>query len=541
MAAAQTFQALSKEVVEHFLQTVVVLDDGGFMEPETEVATVQEPDKDAPILEDELEGTDPFLTPQERTVNSLNSKLLITNFAVHGMVCAVLSPPQDGDGSAGTICASRRADIVILDWELGDEGEKALHIIGQLIKNDMKSGGRLRMIVVYTANPKLADIRTKVSIAVPGFEATDRPGNVLALASTPSRILFIRKGNTSDLSGQISESDLPGRLIEEFVDIGTGILANVALGCIAAIREETHRVLARFHSKLDAPFLTHRILLERPKDAEAYAVDLLSSEFESVLHQKEIGTVYADHMAFELAIAEREERDVEFRLMTVKDSEDKTRKITADDLMKLVRLGPVGLKEIANMPSGKKQQERLYEHIYLLFSHDLQTGKALHYEFARTSAHTRERALVGSDHRAKLDFGSIIVGEDDEYLVCIQPSCDALRLGGSTQFIFASLSKDRSVFDVVVRDLEDQEICLKLNSKASMIRTFTFDPDETTGTVLSSTDNGERTFTSTSRVKFTWMCDLRTSFAQRFVHRIASTLSRIGLEEFEWQRLHSPG
>ena len=61
-----------------------------------------------------------------------------------------------------------------------------------------------------------------------------------------------------------------------------------------------------------------------------------------------------------------------------------------------------------------------------------------------------KEAIVDSDYRAKLTLGSI-VREDGEYLVCIQPSCDALRLRGATQFIFASLTSETSVFDVVVK------------------------------------------------------------------------------------------
>ena len=179
-------------------------------------------------------------------------------------MCAVLAPWSDGDGSAATISASRRADIVILDWQLGDEGAQATGIIRQLIENDAEAGGRLRMIAVYTANPDLEAVRAAVGEVLTNFKATDRPGNILALEAAHTKILFICKGATSALAGRIEEPDLPARLIDEFVDIAKGILANVALGCIAAIREDTHRVLARFHSGMDAPFLTHRIL---PRDA----------------------------------------------------------------------------------------------------------------------------------------------------------------------------------------------------------------------------------------------------------------------------------
>ena len=351
-AAQQTFRDLSKEVVERFLQTVVVLDDGAFMKPPAEVGVPREPDEDAPILEEGPEAIAPAPEIPDPISCPLDAQALITNFAARGLVCAVLAPWSDGDGSAATISASRRADIVILDWQLGDEGAQATGIIRQLIENDAEAGGRLRMIAVYTANPDLEAVRAAVGEVLTNFKATDRPGNILALEAAHTKILFICKGATPALAGRIEEPDLPARLIDEFVNIAKGILANGALGCIAAIREDTHRVLARFHSGMDAPFLTHRILLVTPEDAEDYAVDLLGSEFLAVLEGRMIGSRYAGREAIQLALSELEAQDVVFRLMTAKASAENAQTITVDDLMKLVDAGPAGLAEIPNVSGG---------------------------------------------------------------------------------------------------------------------------------------------------------------------------------------------
>ena len=121
----QTFRDLSKKVVERFLQTVVVLDDGAFMRPKVEAGELQAPDENAPILEEEPEETAPAPEVPESPEHTLDAQALITNFAARGLVCAVLAPWEGGDGSDATINAARRADIVILDWKLGDEGKLA--------------------------------------------------------------------------------------------------------------------------------------------------------------------------------------------------------------------------------------------------------------------------------------------------------------------------------------------------------------------------------------------------------------------------------
>jgi hypothetical protein len=534
--AEQTFREFSKGVVEGFLQTVVVLDDGAYMTPEAPVLEVIEPDESAIILE-EAETAEPVETLH--SPNALDAQALISSFAARGLVCGVLLPWKGDDPSAATLAASRRADIVILDWQLGDQGEKATEIIRTLVEEDAAAGGRLRMIVVYTASPDIEAIRVTVREALQGFDSVDGKAGALALKTQHARIVFVRKGQTSEIAGTVAEQDLADRLIDEFVELGRGLLANVALGSIASIRDETHRVLARFHPGLDAPFLTHRILLVTPDDSTDYAIDLLTSEFQSILHGRGVGRTNAGREAIHSALKEIEAAGGQFRLMRAKDSANNSVTVTINDLMKLVDSGPEGLSNIPNVAGGKNAQENLYQRIYLLLSDNIEAGLAAHHEFARVSAHKRERGSVAPAWRARLDLGSI-VRAGDQYLVCIQPACDALRLYEPAQFIFATLSTNNNVFDVVVKNTTGEEICLKLNAQASKIRTISFAPDLESGAVLSSSMADDFNFSDVNNETFSWICDLRTSFAQRFVHRIANNLSRIGLDEFEWQRRHSP-
>ena len=535
----QTFKVFSRGVVEGFLQTVVVLDDGAYMTPDEPVTELVEPDDATSIPEEveEIEEAEPG-TPR-RPPNALDAQALIGSFAGRGLVCGVLLPWNDDDQSAATLAASRRADIVILDWQLGDDGEMATGIIRTLVATDAAAGGRLRMLAVYTASPDLEAVRTKVAEALQGFEAAIGKNGTLALKAQHARIVFVRKGATSQATGTVAEADLADCLIDEFVELGKGLLANVALGSIASIRDETHRVLARFHPLLDAAFLSHRILLVTPEDAEGYAIDLLTSEFQSILRGRGLGGTNAGREVILLALKEIEAAGGQFQLMSVRNSSSNPTRVTVDDLMKLVDRGPEGLAEIANVGGSRSAQSSLHQRIYLLLSNDVAAGMAAHHEFARVSAHARERGTVAPDWVARLDLGSI-VRAGDEYLVCIQPTCDAVRLSGPAQFIFATLSANDNEFDVVVKNVDGGEVCLKLNTQASKIRAISFAPNPAAGAVMSSGVTDGFKFTSVSDEIFVWLCDLRTSFAQRFVHRIASNLSRIGLDEFEWQRRHAP-
>lgn len=539
---SQTFEDLSKEVVKRFLQTAVVLDDGAFLRPlATAPVRVNAPDRMATIPDDEEDDT-PFPVGNPKQPDyPLDTQVLTEGFAKHGIICAVLGPAINDDSISVTLSACRRADILVLDWQInGDNGKMAMEIIRYLKGEDEKMGGRMRLIAIYTGERDLGRICKVALDGLSGLAVAPLQGNDQVLIGSYSRISFIHKGPTSERGGIVDESDLSEQLIAEFVEMGKGILTNVALSCIAAIRDATHQILARFRPDLDSPYLTHRILLETPEDAENFAVDLLVSEFSAILQGQEIGAQYANRDAIQAALSDFERQGKQFQLM---ESEKDSKEITHNDLMNLIDSGPEGLAQIPGIRSGKGQQHRLHERLYLLLSEEREEGIALHSEFARLSNRIREPLTVARDYQAQLSLGTVVKRTDtDEYLICIQPLCDALRLSIATPFIFASLSIDDDMFNVVVRDLvSSKDIRLKLDSKASKIQSVEFEPDPEARRVLSSSNSGCRAFKSTTQQEFIWICDLRIPIAQRFVHLIASDLSRIGLDEFEWLRRHASG
>ena len=535
--APPPFSQLSRDVVRDFLQTAVVLDDEAFIDPPGTVGPLV-----APALETATEDSDANghrATDLRRRGNSLDAEALITSFAASGICCAVLTPWDGSDGGDATVNASRRADIVILDWQLGDHGERATRIIRQIAEEDRNSGGRLRLIAIYTATQDLHTICDALSAALSGgvhaFTRRQRTARMPSLDADHARILFIRKGRTSDVSDTVAEADLPDLLVAEFADIRTGLLANAAFGAIAAIRDDTHRLLARFHSGLDGPFISHRILLETPDDAEQYAIELLSSELNVLLHDREVGTRFAGRDAIRALLSGFTEAEGALRLTKKKDSDEDPRTLSVDEVMQLIDRGPDGLTNAAGQPAGSNQKEQLHHRVPLLLAENLEAGRAAHSEFARLSSRAREWALVPAGYRPKLDLGSV-VRLNGCYLLCIQPRCDAVRLDCPTPFLFAPLQESDSSFDLVVKEEDASDIFLKLDASVSKLRLYTFQPDPAKLIVLASAD---RSFADLDGRSFAWICDLRDPIVRRFVERIAAGLSRIALDEFEWQRRHA--
>ena len=384
MVIRDSFERLSKNVATDFLQTVVVLDDYAAIAESPMVERLVDPDE-LPV-QASYKGSSGASIRSGRRANALDIQELITSFASHGLVCAVLEPwRKTTSETQPAVTASLRADIVILDWHLGDRGEIALGIIRDLLDADMKAGGRLRMIVVYTASRRLTDIRDTVRQSLSDFSRIDERQDLIALASQHARILFIQKSTESRSGFEVSEKDLPERLIGEFAEMAKGILPNVALGGIAAIRNATHHLLARFHRGLDAPFLTHRIMQVVAENAENYATDLLVSELQSILEESMVGTKYADRNAIELALTERESQQDGFLLRYCHNSDSVP--ISLNDLLALVNGGLSALKELNDIGLSKRKRKQLERCLYLVFSKDTSKGRSAHLEFARTSTH----------------------------------------------------------------------------------------------------------------------------------------------------------
>ena len=506
---------LSRGVAADFLQTVVVLDDQAYMGSSAPIGTLVVPPEAAIAVEEDEDESAAIDPNGRRRLPTLDAGTLVNGFAERGLVCAVLTGLDPDGGVAATLKAVRRADIVILDWQLGDRGETATEIILQLVRDTVADVGRSPMVVVYSATRVLAGIREQLATKLPRFTAIDRPGRAIALHAPHTTILFIRKATGSDQSGGVSETDLPARLIEEFAEAGEGILRNVALGGIAAVRSETRRILARLHSGMDGPFLTHRMLLGTPEDADAYAADLLGSEFVSVLRSKDVGTKYAGFHAIRGALEQWKSRGRKFRLMKGNDEDADVSELSVGDVMKLVEAGLDGLDGIPGVNSSRKQKDASHKRLYRLLEEKSEDGIATHLEFARVSTHVKDHNTMVQDERATLTLGSI-VRRGEEYLLCIQPVCDSVRLTEETHFVFTFLEKATDErpgpLDVVVKEMDGREVCLHFSEKSTAVRTRIFAPDETVRRVVSVAKNPGYVFVDTDGEECTWICELRRSF-----------------------------
>ncbi len=302
-----TFEEANFACAKRFLQHVVVVDNqlffqdeempkatpGRLRQPSPGQAKIAVPPTHASASKEEEGAVDP---------KTLNAKLLVEAFADLGIICCPYRPDeeQDQDVVMRATSIARNADIVVLDWELGGGGERAIGIIKQILAYDMSIGGRMRLIAIYTGDRRVFDQCNSVRQQVFHWERLpedqvpeDDDSKFYLLKKGQVTVIFINKRHVEPKLagvGRISERELPAFLIREFAKLTDGLMPNVALTAIAAVREASHHILAKYDSSLDAPLLVHRALIPNPEDAESFVVRLVSAELEGILEASEIGS-----------------------------------------------------------------------------------------------------------------------------------------------------------------------------------------------------------------------------------------------------------
>ncbi len=533
----------SRAIVESFLQTVVILDDLVVLSqqgveqqddvPDTAIVTPDYPESSAPDEND---------VNTDRSGVPLNADTVINAFADLGVVCAVLNAAPDNAFPARIAKAAHRADIVVLDWKIGDsDGGVTLDVMKEILRDD-QNNPRLRLIAIYTGEPDLASVSDRVQSVLQGFYASSQPSaiDLIRMSKGPAHVVVLAKGGainehlTSLGYEQVSEGDLAGKLVDEFALITSGLLRNVALAGIATIRENSHRILTKFDETLDAAYLGHRMLLPHPPDAEDHLVAALGSELISVL-EEDRPAMHADIEAIErwLSRAGGPDTSMPFRFSGTASAVDRW--------LPLLRSGIESGK--VQLPEGGKPG--LVRDGTAAFTDDAADAMLSNHRFASLlNLKTRY-----PQQRRALTLGAIVrrsVDDRFQYLLCLQPKCDSVRLGSASGFPFIPLepvggdTRQTSVAVVVEVQEGDWEY-LGATLKPSELIVRTFEPGSNPpGEVLASKEtSGAFYFEDVDGTKYRWIAEMKDEHAFGIAGAVAAALARPGPNDAEWLRRRS--
>jgi len=498
---AATLTDLARDAALRYLRSAVVVDDRP-VRPPPETGELATPDAEvllAPKTGDDNAQLEPDLA-EEPMVNA---------FAAFGIACAILVPPVL---DAGRRTAILRADIVVLDWRLGDgdEGDIALELIEAAAVAHPPSARRL--ICVYTSDPDLDDIVARIATKLSVTAGT----GVRSIDSGAVRVHVVPK--CVDGSG-VSEAELPGQLIDDFVETFRGLVPVIAVNALSAVRDNLPRVLMRLGTELDAGYVGHCLMLAQPGDAVDHMRALLGDELRSVIDSDERTTAVAGPRGL-AAWA---------RAANVTDIQPGAEPLIAHLTGGVKVQSPNGKKKFTQVVTGMDEPRATLTNES--FAH-------------RMTFRSNEWGRVPRC----LEPGTVLrTGPNPhEYFVCVQPACDSLHIATPTA-LFPFLPCDKttnSEWDYVAA-IDATHVRLKVRNRFDAVRHFRFAVDASRRAValdaalLEVADPAGGVAQPTGR-QFEYVGLLRPDQAKRLCQNVGVEFGRIGIDESEWQRLHLP-
>ena len=545
----ESFTDYSRQIALKFIQTVVAVDDNIYFGVRPEDVA----DHDEIIEPDEGElaiGSTEEPNSSSGDIEALKHKLyyqeLSLAFAKEGIVCGGFIPEVGADHSQEKIVnTSRNADITILDWQMkagGEDGLLARQAILEIAKNDIKDGGRLRLICIYTAET-VGGVKDSLVESLNEYSPKEKDSTIVFSNAnlTHWKIEIVSKND-------VTEYELPGKLIGSFTDLTRGLLSNAALAAISEVRDKTHHILHKLNPSLDSAYLSHvfgLLSLEKVREqchevAFDYAEELISEELKSILQiSKDLKrTLSSDVLIkwpkyinsenennyFKLQYSNTKSMDFGnerlLKLFSVKTDKEYT------DLMGLFDISSV--KKFANNP--------------VVFTVRNTMESPLH-DLCAIECQRRDGNFLPPGFFPALKLGTIIkLRGEEKYYLCLQPLCDSTRITETKSFLLLSIEENKTDFTHVVK-YKGAHVYLKIKTSAELVSTIKFHHDPMTRAITARLEEGGSNllYTATGEfheeeVTFDWVAEFKIGIATSIVNELSAKISRIGLDTFEWLR-----
>ena len=527
-----SFDEMCNKAVKRFIKTVAIIDDNATynmtqpsQEDKDNAKTVKPPvislitgNKDADSSVTNGESTEEGFQDNHDGISQLDAKVVINAFADMSIACCIQSPKHEESQCGRAVKLAASVDVLVIDWLL-DKQDISLprDIIKEVLEEDKNTGGRMRLIVVYTAqsyaDQMLKDIKEDADDVYADGLVIDKEHNVIK--SDSLRIVILNKEATINPQAPIVPFDqLPDIVISEYVELVKGVIPGATLHCIAAMREKTHELLAILNSNLDGAYCLHRALIPEPSDSVDFAMNLITDEIGTVIQSDIQARQFVDRKGINLWL-----NNISY---------DELPKETAQQW---VDKGGLSTK------NGGKLMKALYR--------DYQTeGLEGCRELSRLQCTTRDmagRLYYSTSQKPTLQLGTILKtskNDTDKWFLCITPVCDCVRLKDETNFLFLTLySGDINNADIIIKTQDGTFEPLIVKNKKLV--TIPFKP--TNGSDRINAKRWRREWRVKSNgTSYQWVGELRYTKALAIAHQVAASTSRVGVAEFEWLRRQAP-
>ena len=514
MAMAHELRLGRCDFAQRFLQTAVVVDDEAYMplaggdRPQAGLAA---PDRRARASSRDSRGA-----VDRDSIHTLNAGSIMDAFSALSVICGVVGPT---DSAMETM---RQADIVILDWLLEDgKPQRALNLIRDLLTGEADRNS-LRLLAIYTGEAGLEEVSAAVSkeLTDAGLDpAVDETKTTISYRHVC--VVLYAKSNVNlpeHLKGRsVAEESLPGKLVEDFALMTSGLLPGIALTSLTAVREGAHKVLDRFGADLDPAFLAHRACLSDPHDAERQIVNHMAEELRGLMDN---------------AVAEASPGSSEAVESWIRRKGGGTATFVFGernlDLEQTIALANKGLK-------ASDLRNNAFEGLAAGFAGNdvVDLDERLAWIMSFRTVYNAPAPILW--------LGTVVTewsGECEKHLICIRPRCDCVRLEEETSFYFLPLVEPRREIEQIVVRLDGtfRRLGIDLEPGGWVRKQFKPLSDNDAITAERRESEGGFEFSDVGGNRYTWRGELKAEYAQRIAQSLAATLSRVAIDESEWLR-----
>lgn len=538
---------------QRFLKSVVIVDDRITWDCEADLgfATATKPSVSAAVAGDESAetpiGPDETSELDRSTISNVHIEAFTRSFAQHGIVAGFMKPvvgENAGDRIVKEIATlSDAADVLLIDWFLdeaatsGSQQKITVDAIQEILKKDSQDGGRIRLIVIYTAEPPEI-VQRNLTVALQANKMVHRLLEVdsddllkaIPCISVDHCLLAIVSKSMVEYSTSATPQ-IQEVVIRLFSKLNRGLLAATALDAIAAIREKTHHLLLQFAQEHDGAFVAHRCLLADPEDAEVFLEKLIGDEIRAEIALQRVGLgvshskieEWSNHLP---ATA----RDKVLHLAKVRNDKNKIQEIRTalslnDDTTQPAVIANL-IQNCFSTTHPAAQQSTSISHLSRLSVAD--------FDMEKVNAYAK-------DWVPKLALGTVIKN-GNEFFLCMMPKCDSVRISsGSRLFPFLKLheAKNDDPFNLVLK-LEASYLKFAVHAMGHHLTMLNFDAPN--GFVDGAKNpNGSFDFlvkhNGNQTKRYRWVTELKEGKALQFAQVLSGQLNRVGLDDFEPLRL----
>lgn len=501
---------------------------------------------------------------------------MIKNFAEHSIACSVFKFEEEED-IIRIANISQKSDITILDWKMelsnpiesedeneleDDDKELKGHYTLEILKRVISSEyNKFKLFVIYTDEIDFNRIVTQIKGSLTEMNFICEDESHYSFFCNSNKITIFGKEAVKTKTTHIKEvtersysyDELPEALYAEFVNFTHGVVSNIFLKTITAIRANTYSLLGTFQRDIDAAFIAHKGLLPIPDDAHEHIVELIGSEIKSV-----IGGALREsitNLQIESFVESLDPKELLFNFdkTGLNNPELIPLGFTIEEFKDLLNKGVVHACNYNGDTKSKIElSKKVIKHLpqIIIKGHNPQIKKSIaesmakqsHIKFARLTT-VRNRYL--DSNKPILTLGVILKGRTvsgiDEYWICIQPKCDSVRLADNENmwqgrsFIFLSLTKTSNKGEIVL----SSNLSFKIEYNIIKSRQFMFRPTKKGMVVVRGNSSDDWFFLDSFGRRFEYIAELKNDFAQGIANTFASQVSRVATNHSEWLRLNA--